>query len=319
MFGKKKQEEKTILLLDIESGSVGSALLRLSTKKSPKLFGEKRLPLRVLPTLNAHKLSEEMEKGVRSLLTHASEVAARLRHTAPTKELQDIGNVERVAVLLHAPWASVSLDTEGKVATEASDTLLSKLRSVGEELWHTKPLSFHPFGVAAAHMGGHVLPQEKEHLLCIVTGEVVELLVIKNGTILARATIPTGFNTVLRTLGTHAGLSHTEARSAIRIGEAKEPLFAAGAFFTEQLTEATEELLKGRNIDSVYVVSEEAPRDWLGRTLTESENFAELFPQGGTVRTVRPHHFSPHIETHAGTTDLGLLIGTLYVDARFNR
>ena len=42
LFVGKKSPEKTVLILDVESGSVGSALVRLVPKKQPKLFGETR-------------------------------------------------------------------------------------------------------------------------------------------------------------------------------------------------------------------------------------------------------------------------------------
>ncbi|KKU53746.1 MAG: hypothetical protein UX77_C0038G0001, partial [Parcubacteria group bacterium GW2011_GWA1_47_11] len=42
LFGGKKDAERTVLILDVESGSVGSALVQLMPDKQPKLSGEMR-------------------------------------------------------------------------------------------------------------------------------------------------------------------------------------------------------------------------------------------------------------------------------------
>src|SRR3989338_4285685 len=41
-LGKKKEEGRTVLLLDIESGSVGAALVRIAPQERPRMFVERR-------------------------------------------------------------------------------------------------------------------------------------------------------------------------------------------------------------------------------------------------------------------------------------
>ncbi len=79
LFWGKKSPDKTILILDVENGSVGSALVRLSPDKQPKLFGEARFNTPLGMSRSGEKLSKDIEEAAREALRNASEVAARIR------------------------------------------------------------------------------------------------------------------------------------------------------------------------------------------------------------------------------------------------
>src|SRR4051812_18412130 len=115
LFGKKQPEEKTVLILDVENGSVGSALVRLVENQPPKLFGETRIELPVLHTRDSASLMREVSRGLNHALVHAAEVAGRLRNTPMgqarvQEDLQNMGQISHSAVFLSAPWGSPNLD-----------------------------------------------------------------------------------------------------------------------------------------------------------------------------------------------------------------
>src|SRR5690349_19059259 len=111
LFGKKP-DGKTLLVLDIEQGSVGSSLVRLSSSEPPRLFGETRIALKVLPTRDTISLLREVAAGLRTALHHAAQVASRLRNAPEGKNsesLKTIGVVSHSTVFLGAPWGAPSL------------------------------------------------------------------------------------------------------------------------------------------------------------------------------------------------------------------
>ena len=61
LFGRKKAPEKTILTLDVEQGSVGSALVRISPNEPPRIFGEFRTHLPLGDTRRLHPEPQNQE------------------------------------------------------------------------------------------------------------------------------------------------------------------------------------------------------------------------------------------------------------------
>lgn len=307
LFGKKPQEQ-TVVLLDIENGSVGSALVRLSPGKKPSLFGQTRVRTAVPGSRDASGLLQKIEKAAHDALVHAAEVAARIRHTSSTPKL---GEISRAAVVLHAPWTRLEVAEGPKSRT--SDDLLALFRTAIHDRLGVLPLNFHPFGAVAAH-GARLLQPEENALVCTITGEVCEIISLQNGVIAGVATIPFGHHHLLRTLKTHAGLTEHEARTALGLNHAHEPLAAAAGEFGAQVGAALRELLEG-DTRRIYVVGEESAATWAGRALSAHPAVAGLFPAGGEVKPLRPVHFSTFAHTPAGT-DLSLLMGSLFLDSK---
>src|SRR3989338_4938795 len=82
MFGlgkKKKVDVRTVLLLDIESGSVGAALVRLSAAQQPRMFGARRAQVPVEHTRTGAGLVQSIGQVLKKTLYEIAEAATRLR------------------------------------------------------------------------------------------------------------------------------------------------------------------------------------------------------------------------------------------------
>src|SRR3989344_1754505 len=211
--------DKTVLIVDVESGSVGCALARITPGGAlarqtggPKLFAEARVALPIFSTLSSATLIREIEKTTREMLAHASLVAARLRgHRA----VAQMGVVSSVLIFLSPPWTSLAQTPNG-LQWEHESTLVSALHDAVEEGFGDTPISFHAFGTSAVHATNTQSPKQHDFLLCTVGGEVVELVLVGDGRISGHTTIPFGRHSVLRTLQQNAGISTSEAQSALR-------------------------------------------------------------------------------------------------------
>ena len=301
-----------MLLLDVESGSVGSALLRLSGTEQPKLFGESRVATPVLQTLSGAQLAAAVEQAATEALYRASEVAARVRNHPNTASF---GAIEHASIFLSPPWGKPNL-AAGK--PDFVDAMTGAMRKGVEAVFGAIKTTFHTAAGAVSHIG-RTLGTEPL-VLCVVTGEVTELLLIDKQGVRAHATIPTGVHDVLRTLRTHAGLSEPEARSALHLpfatGRVKDPFRAAAAHFGEQFRDASAELLQYSDapVARVHVIAQEPAGDWFARALSSHEPLSLLYPHG-EVRALRSNHLTPHVAAHAARPDLFLLLGALFVDS----
>ncbi len=301
-----------MLILDVENDSVGSALVRLSPDKQPKLFGEMRSRAPLGARVTGALLFANSKEAARNAIRHASEVAARIRLHPKTTSL---GAVDSAVVFLAPPWGKPNLD-QGKpdLMPEMSQYLLSELATA----FDGAPVSLRTSASATA-FGVRSLFAPEPCLVCTVTGEVSELMRMDGEGVRAHATFPSGYNALLRTLRTHGGLSEAEARSAARLPfgtrHIREPFAAAAAEFAGHFKNTVKELLSPGDVLRVRVVGAEPAGEWFARALAADESLAELFPNGGEVRALRPHHLTAHIEAHAEVPDLMLMLDALFADS----
>ena len=318
-FGKtKKDGGTTIALLDIENGSVGAALARLVPDYAPRLFGEIRVTIPLLNTRDTDAMTREIEKAAREALRHVSEVAARIR-------LHDIlaqtGEVERTAAFLSPPWAAMHL--VGGTADYAPH-MPDLVQGLIQDAFGDKHATLHPFGTAVAHGAVALFPEMTPAMLCIVNGEVTELLVIAENTLVGRATIPMGLHSLLRTLTSHGGLSAAEARSLLALGSRtphaalQEPISAVQAHFAREFGDVAKALLERAPVQHVFVLAPHAAEEWFARALAQDESLTQAFPEGSTVRALRAQHMMPYLSAHAPKPDLPLMLEALFVDAKFS-
>src|SRR5581483_8281006 len=118
---------------------------------------------------------------------HTGSAAAQLRAHEYT---QGFGTISDVAVFLHAHWTTLVPGKRGLTWSHEPDMVSQLYRSTGI-ISNDVPVIVLPFAQAAAHAG---MP-EGEALVCMITGEMLELLLIKNGKVRGRATIPLGHHT----------------------------------------------------------------------------------------------------------------------------
>ncbi|MEK7612786.1 MAG: hypothetical protein AAB449_01405 [Patescibacteria group bacterium] len=317
IFGRGKPVEKTVLLVDVESGSVGSGLAHLSSEHPPKLFGEHRIYLRVPQTRDTSALAREVEHAAGQAIAHASEVASRLRLHPQTANL---GTLQSASLFLSPPWGAPDLRL-GKPSF--LESLTRKLRGyIGA---HVGPVStnFHTHAGAVVTALGGISPEAmmRGHvLICSIHGEVSELLLLKNGTVIGHGTIPMGLHALLRTLRTHGGISEHEARSVMRLGghpNYAESLSSVEAHFRDMFRETGEQLFGGMPIEHVFVFARGPEAGWFARSLSH-DSLSDLFPEGGTVQVLRSQHLTPFVEAHAANPDSALLLGTLFIEGANN-
>lgn len=316
LFAGTKTAEKTVMLVDIENGSAGAALARLSPHQAPKIFGEVRKRIPLLKTHDSSLLAKEIEKTAKEVLQHAHEVAARVR---THDRLSSLGQTTHALVFLHAPWAHVQFEESGKASVAAAEHMLESLRSMHLATAYDIPLSFHAFSTATAPLLPSVYQISEDTLICIVSSEIVELILVSEGLVMGYATIPFGTRTLIRTLKTHADMSEAEAYSVLKLtqGGDTEALAAAKEHLVREFVDTAPALLKDSYANHVMVVAHEPFGKWFGRALTH-EAVGELFNNGGSIRTVASSHISSHIATHAVVPDISLMLAALFADARLS-
>lgn len=312
IFGSKRPDAKTLLILDVENGSVGGALVRITEGEAPRLFAERRVHLPARLSRSATDVFGGIKNASRKVLSEVAEVAARLRQHPKTAR---VGEVEHVAIFLSAPWGMPNLQTgKPRFSTAVTEMMQKELRGFFEV-----PASFYTSAGALYRGARQVVPYERDYLLVGVGGETSELLLVGDGAVLGHAIFPVGSHTVLRTLRSHADLTPTEARRILaepmeRRGVYQEPLSAASQHFAGSFAAGAEPLFKVSVPSRVYTLSHSGA-DFFARSLAESRQTTALFPHGGTVRALRPRHVMPHLLAHAADPDLWLMLEALFATA----
>lgn len=320
LFGRQREEGKTVLILDVESGGVGACLARLSPHEPPKIFGEVRKHLPLQATHDTDALTKLILQAAEGALAHTAHVAARVRgHHA----LASAGTIDSAAVFLSPPWGALSIT--GRELEPHPFT--RRIESSVESYFGPLTITVEPFGLMAAHTTPILLPSEDHYLLSVVSGEVTELILLENvGShlhIAGHATLPMGRHYPLRTLISHGGLSETEARSVLGLyarghepPHALEAMHAASIHLASEFGSLAGELFKFVPARRVVVVSQEPAGEWFARSLAKSPELEHLFPEAGEVRAVRASHALPFVGMHSSRPDLPLLLEVLFVNTR---
>ncbi len=322
-----------MLLLDVETGSVASGLVRVSEQQAPKLFAENRITLPVPATLDSRKLLHATERAVEEALLHTATTAGRLRTSTHTPTLQhtssrvrkqvaQAGEVDRAIIVLAAPWSDFTPTKTGSPWTHEPE-LVARLRRAVQQTFGNIPITIRPLGHVVAETTHRIFEQPGEVLFAAFTGEVLELLLAERGAVRARATVPVGVHTLIRTLQSHAGMSPAEARSVLHLARQHPtgtpatyaaPLGAAQARIVSHITDAGAEILRFSLAGQVVVLAPEPAGEWLARALAAEPSLVALFANGASVRALHTHHLKPHLAAHAPSPDLLLLLEAIYAD-----
>ena len=332
LFSKQAPIGKTVLLIDIENGSVGCALVHLSAQAGlsnnvgelPKLFAETRVALPMMRTLDLEKLMKETDVALREALMNTSVTAARMRTHA---KLSHIGAIHSGVVFISAPWTAALTGGNGPAGRaggldwEIESELQKHVGHAIADAFGDIPISFYATNAAVAHATGHLFKTAPYLLLCTMTGEITELSVLEDGKLAARATIPLGKHFFVRTLSSHAGLSHPEAHSALRLARGsnietpvEEALHAAGTQFASSFASAARELHTDNAPQGILVVAQEPMGEWLVQMLVGQESLTKTFSQGTTVQALHTHHIMPYLAAHAAKPDIVFMIEALFIN-----
>ncbi len=305
-------------MLDVENGSVGAGLVRLVPGALPKLFAQTRVPMPLARTRSAASLVRAAEVAALEALQHTSLVAARVRHS----KLHTLGDVSRAVVFLHAPWSTLA---STKRSWNHEPEMVHGLRVALASTFGDIPATFRPFSTAALHTTNTLFEQQGSFLLCTITGEMAELLLVKDGNLEGRATIPLGSNLALRTLQSHTGMSQAEARSALLLAHDAptlypEPLSAAANHFSAAFRDAAREILD-TPVTGVLIIGTEPGGTWAAKTLSVASppsTVPDPFAEDTVVRTLNARHIAPYIAAHAHSPDIALMVATVFVASKIN-
>ena len=311
MFGLTRDSGENVLLLDVESSSVGTALAHLSTDSAPVLFAERRIHFVPPRTLSSSAIASQIEKALHEALGETTLVAARLRSNPKTANR---GIFSRAAAFLGAPWGTPNL-VVGK--PDFSPHLHTMLQNELALFANDLPLSLHTSAAAAAY-GGAASLASGTILLAIPRGEITELVLLEDGKALGYGTLPVGAHSVYRTLSTHAGLSHAEMSAVLALAKHAEhpyhePFEAAERHWLEQFASGVETLAQNGTPEGVLVVAEEPLGSWFARALESDASLGALFEPGATVRTFGAPRAAALLAGHAPNPDLHLALGALFV------
>ncbi len=327
LFGRKREEGSTVLVLDVENGSVAASLVRLSPTHLPKMFGEVRRAIPLQATHDTDALARLTHDAAISALAHVAQVAARVRAHST---LSAVGHVDSAYIFLSPPWGALTLNDREL----QPHPFVSHIEKSLESFFGPLPVSLQPFGLMAANTVPIILPSDDHCLIMTVSGEVTEIILLENAgshlRIVGHATLPLGKHFPLRTLLTHGGISLAEAYSAMRLhamrttkeegdpSHALEALHAAGEHVASEFGSVANELLQHAPARRIIVVGEEPSGEWFARSLVTSNELSKLFPDSGEVRAVRSAHVLPHVGVHAARPDLPLLLEVLFVNTRLS-
>ena len=296
-------------MLDIESGSVGAALVRIHPDEAPKLFAEHREHLAISMSRSGASLAQEVEHALKVAVRSVSEVASRIR-----QKLVSHGTVHSAAAVMAPPWGRPNLE---KGRPDFLDGMAHAVRHTTHAHFGEVPIAFYT-SAGIAGFGARALIGPEPCLACVVSGELTELLHMDEDGVRGHATVPLGSHALARTLRTHGGLSLEEARSAARLpfesAHLREPFTAAAADYGHMMRDAARDLLQGATVSRIRIVAQEPLGAWYARALAEHQSFGELFSDG-EIRVLRAHHAAPHLQAHAPRPDLQLMLGALFVDS----
>ena len=326
LFPKQAPTEKTVLLIDIENGSVGCALVRVPVTKSetgtksnllPKLFAETRIALPITSRLDLPQLMRDTHAALREALSQTSITAARMR-THP--KLSSVGVISAATVCVAAPWTAALVQGEG-IDWHIEPELQKLVRRAIEESFGDIRVSFYPTSAAVAHATDYWFDTAPQLLLCTVTAEVTELSLLEGGALAAHATIPLGKRFFLRTLASHAGLSYPEAHSALQLARmstvetpAEEALHAAGTQFASVFTSAARQLQADTSPSGILVVAGEPLGAWIAHMLVGQEALTRTFAEGTPIQALHTHHLTPYLAAHATKPDIICMIEALFIN-----
>ena len=309
MFGKKKATGNTVLILDIESGSVATALVDLS-KQVPQIVSYQRQQLPLTQSRSGSDIIRALEKTLAHSLQHASEVAARMRVHAPE---QGLGKVAKAVVFLAAPWGSPNL-TSG--VSQYVPGIRQHIKDSVETTLGDLPVSFYTAADALLY-GSRKLDKQVDTIAVSLRGEILELLLLNELGVGGYSTVPVGSRSIVRTLQTHGAMSEHEAKSLLTLTKHKddwyyEPLLAAGRHLSDSVAEGIELLLPAGNASSLVVVGEQPLAEWFAKNIADNPRVSNLFSEESTVEALLPFQLKGHIEQ--GTVhDPFILLETLLV------
>lgn len=387
LFSGTKNKTKTILLVDVGSGSVGAGLARLNSKGKPILLYSKREELPVGFTRSGWKLQSNVLKSAKTVIEDVRKVAALWSEGNAIQPQK----IEHVAFFLAAPWSTITLKSvhfsrtkpfkmnasvlermltgESKISTDASSampleiektavslrlneyraerlndsmvtavdvtlattnsyaSLHDSLLELTHSFSHNVDVTFHSFGLPASHALQTLKPDISDALLLDIGAEVTEILQIKRGALVGRATAPVGSNVYLRTLKAHANINQAEADSALKLAETEgtrlsdelsKPLMGAGRVWLKGLSSALVPLAENGLPIQMYILSDARVSSWIQSTI-ESTGMPEVYK--GVLPKVVPlgeREFSVGVDVKAGATDIFLMAELLFADSRFD-
>jgi hypothetical protein len=287
MFGKKKVAGNTVLILDVESGSVASALVDVS-KAQPQIISHQRQHLPLTQSRSGSAISRSLEQALAHSLRHSAEVAARMRVHAP---MQNIGTVGHAVIFLAAPWGTPDLAAGGPQYVPG---IREYIKEAVQTAFGDVAVSFYTSADAIVY-GSRRIGKHVDTLSVALRGEILELLLLSAGGPAAYSTVPLGSMSILRTLQTHGDLSMHEASSMLNLAKHKddlyyEPLVVAGRHLSDTFADGAALLLPAGTATNLVVVGEQPLGEWFAKHIAGNPRVSDYFTEESTVEALLPYH-----------------------------
>lgn len=310
----------TTLIVDIENSSVATALATFSSKTPPQLYAENRVFLPVSIHMSAEQIAKKVHTALEEALSYTSKAAATLRQDPLRAPL---GNIQSAHLFFGAPWVTTTFE-QNRFRFLFEPEMLYQAHQSTQTIVGERPIVSHPFARSATH--GISLLTPAPSILCSLTGEVLEVLLVADGTLQARATTPAGTHTAIRTISSHSHISLVEATSALQLHTHnapfpihREPIKTSEEHVMRHFVDILEELLLEKEAENIFVVTPTPFDDWFARAVVANPGVSQLFPRGGTTRILRSKHFKDHITLHSPVSDIPLLLNTLYLQTHLQK
>lgn len=387
LFSSTKNKTKTILLVDVGSGSVGAGLGRLNSKGKPILLYSKREALPVSFTRSGKELQSGVLKAAKVAIEDVRKVSALWSEgTAIVPQ-----KIEHIAFFLAAPWSTIALKSvhfsrskpfkmstsvlermlteENKISAEIASAMPLEIEKTAVSLWLNEyraeslsdslvtsvdvtlattnsflgihdelqalarsfpgspAITFHSFGLPASHALLTLKPDIRDALLLDVGSEVTEILQIKNGSLVSRATAPVGSSLYVRTLRTHANMSGAEADSALKLAqndgtrlsqELAVPLTDVGKIWLKGLSQALIPLADNGLPIEIYVLADARVQSWIQSSIELNgmpDVYRNVVPK---VTRLDEKEFRAGVDVKAEAGDAFLMAELLFSDSRLD-
>jgi|GEM_PF-5792112 len=187
-------------------------------------------------------------------------------------------------------------------------------------------VSFHSFAIPASHALFRVNENLLDTLLIDAGAEVTELVLLKDKTPTARATVPVGTHILLRTLTAHGKMVRGEAETALtlaaiegtRLGEShKDALYGASKEWSRAISSALVELTEGQSIPtSIHLFADKPALPWFKDALLTEPYPGQIEPFSNIV-IVSAKYFERTIDAKVAS-DPFISAELLYADSRFD-
>lgn len=284
--------------------------------------------------ISRHLLSDVLEKEIMTFKKTQSEkyIQEGLRRGEIDLIEKEIIRVKLNGYTIENPYNRETKNFEMLLFLSVAPTqILNKIKKIVAHVFHSKDIIFHSFGLASFSVLSDVWQNTSDYLFLDISGEITEILLVKDGTLHETATFPMGKNYVIRKVAHSLKVSPIEATSLLNVYNSGKASKTAQDRIRHALDKTKDEwrnlfkdtvskLGEGEYIPPViFLTADDTLASWFVSVLKSEDNDTELTAadsESDTVVNLIDHKVLEHY-VHASTEarkDPFLLINTLFAN-----